>query len=92
LCLIIGLTILADVLLFAGAPKRLNECVMMVVGKNMKNYSTCYSQVVSHPSTKHASARLTSEIERVPVNSRVYGHSCEVRIKIEFDDNDDDAR
>ena len=31
------------------------------------NYNTCYSQVVSHPSTKQANTRLTSEIRRDPV-------------------------
>lgn len=40
-----------------------------------KNYSTHYSQVVSHPSTKCASVSLTSEIERGPVYANVYGHS-----------------
>ena len=33
----------------------------------MKNYNTNYSQVISHPSTKFANTRLTSEIGRDPV-------------------------
>ena len=40
-----------------------------------QNYSTRYSQVVSHLSTKRARTRLTSEIERGPVYSSLYGHS-----------------
>lgn len=35
--------------------------------KQNKNYNTNYSQVISHPSTKFANTRLTSEIGRDPV-------------------------
>lgn len=40
-----------------------------------KNYSTQYSQVISHPSTNCANISLTSEIGRDPVYSNVYGRS-----------------
>ena len=42
-----------------------------------KDYSTRYSQVVTHPSTNRANTSLTSEIGRDPVFSHVYGHSRE---------------
>ena len=42
---------------------------------NGKNYSTSYSHVISHHSTDDAITSLTSEIERDPVLSSMYGRS-----------------
>jgi len=36
-------------------------------GQKWQNYNTDYSQAVSHPSTRSANNRLTSEIGRDPV-------------------------
>jgi len=47
-----------------GSPGGRWECKP---SKKAKNYNTDYSQVVSHPSTRSANARLTSEIRRDPV-------------------------
>ena len=46
-----------------------------IAANRKKSYSTWYSQVVPHPSTNHANTSLTSEIERDPVWSGVYGHN-----------------
>jgi hypothetical protein len=43
--------------------------------KKNKNYSTSYSRVISHHSTDDAITSLTSEIERDPVLSSMYGRS-----------------
>ncbi len=47
--------------------------------KKFKNYSTQYSHVVTHQSTNWAITSLTSEIERDPVCSGMYGRSWKFR-------------
>ncbi len=49
--------------------------------QKVENYSTQYSHVVTHQSTNWAIASLTSEIERDPVCSGMYGRSwCRERV------------
>ena len=64
--------------------------LVLVERENGKNYSTSYSHVISHHSTDDAITSLTSEIERDPVLSSMYGRSWKRRIRLFIKRSKDD--